>query len=135
VLIPDEKAMLDFARRLAAKARVGDVIRLIGGLGAGKTTFARGFIAASGFSGPVTSPTFTLIQEYPTNPPVCHVDLYRLENIADINALGLDDYSRSHVMLVEWADKANETLPKGGCTIRFEIVPEGRLVTVEESAQ
>lgn len=79
----------------------------MGELGAGKTTLVRGIIGALGHLGEVRSPTFNLVQEYETVPPVCHVDLYRLENIRQVIDLGLTDYMTTHALLIEWIERAN----------------------------
>lgn len=91
---------------LARTARPGDVITLSGPLGVGKTAFARGFIAALGHPGEVPSPSFAIVQPYDdVDPPVWHVDLYRIEDPSEINELGLDGALDS-VLLVEWPERA-----------------------------
>ena len=74
-----------------------------GELGAGKTTWVRGLLAAYGFEGPVRSPTFNLIQTFDTLPPVMHADLYRVKSYEGI---GLEDYLETHLCLIEWPDRA-----------------------------
>src|SRR5689334_13856318 len=87
---------------LARVARPGDVIALSGTLGIGKTTFARGFIAALGHDTDVPSPSFAIVQPYEDlDPPVWHVDLYRIEEPTEIDELGLDAATDA-VLLVEW---------------------------------
>lgn len=101
----------DLAARLAHAARRGDVIVLQGSLGAGKTTFAQGFARGLGVEGPVTSPTFTLVRQYPcTLGQVVHVDVYRLEHLAEVADLGLSDLVEDGVALVEWGDMARPAL-------------------------
>lgn len=78
------------------------MVLLEGPLGAGKTTFVRGALAALGHTGPVKSPTFSLMQEHDTVPPVLHADLYRVASAA---GLGLEDYLVSHLCLIEWPDR------------------------------
>jgi tRNA threonylcarbamoyladenosine biosynthesis protein TsaE len=93
--------------RLAQVARGGDCVALIGDLGAGKTTFVAGLVAALG-GGMATSPTFSLVNEYPGGRLVVgHVDLYRIEREAELRELGLDEIlgDRRGITLVEWADK------------------------------
>jgi tRNA threonylcarbamoyladenosine biosynthesis protein TsaE len=93
----------------AALARVatgGDVITLSGPLGVGKTALARGFIAALGHDGEVPSPSFAIVQPYEdVDPPVWHVDLYRIEDLSEIEELGLDAAADA-ILLVEWPDRA-----------------------------
>ena len=99
------------AARLAGVARRGDVIVLQGHLGAGKTTFAQGFARGLGVEGPVTSPTFTLVRQYPcTLGQLVHVDVYRLDHLAEVADLGLADLVEEGVALVEWGDVARPAL-------------------------
>ncbi len=102
----DEAGLRTLGARLAAVLRPGDVVALSGELGAGKTTLARAIIAALGHGGEVPSPTFTLVQTYPDlDVPVAHSDLYRLENPAETDALGLDDWLVDGAILVEWPER------------------------------
>lgn len=119
----------DFARG----AGPGDVFRLIGELGAGKTTFARGFIHALGYEGEVRSPTFNLVHVYDTAPPVCHVDLYRLDSPKDVAHLGLGDYVETHVLLIEWAERAGGFFAESSTTLRFFIDGEKRRIEMEQA--
>jgi tRNA threonylcarbamoyladenosine biosynthesis protein TsaE len=122
--------MLRLGAEFAREAAPGMVIRLVGPLGAGKTTFARGFIRALGYDGEVRSPTFNLVQEYDTHPPVCHVDLYRLDGPEQVADLGLQDYLASHTMLVEWAERAASLLPDDCITVDIQFSEQGREVSV-----
>lgn len=120
--------MVEFGARLARQARPGMVFRLIGPLGVGKTTLVRGFLRGLGYEGDIRSPTFNLLYEYPTTPPVCHVDLYRLEDIREILLLGLEDYRNTHVLLVEWAEKAGDLLNHEAITIMLRFADGERIV-------
>ncbi len=102
-------ALHDTAARLAGVLRPGDVVALSGDLGAGKTTFARGILRALGWAGEVPSPTFTLVQPYDTTPEVWHVDLYRLNDARDADALGLFDTDAA--LLIEWPERLGPRLP------------------------
>jgi tRNA threonylcarbamoyladenosine biosynthesis protein TsaE len=98
----------EFARTLAP----GDVVALEGELGAGKTVFAKGVASALGVSAEVTSPTFTLIQEYRGRLPLYHMDLYRLRDIREILDIGAEEFLYGDgVCLVEWAEKLENFLP------------------------
>ena len=91
--------------RLALVSRSGDVITLSGPLGVGKTALARGFIAALGHQGDVPSPSFAIVQPYEEiDPPVWHVDLYRIEKPSEVEELGLDSAGDA-VLLVEWPER------------------------------
>ncbi len=95
-----KKLGADFATRL----KPGDVVFLHGVLGAGKTTLVRGLLEKLGFDGPVRSPTFNIVQEFPTDPPLLHVDLFRVRTH---HGLGLEDYLSTHVVLIEWPERAS----------------------------
>ncbi len=110
------------ARRLATVARAGDLVGLIGDLGAGKTQFAKGFAAGLGIEGTVSSPTFVLMAEYAGRLPLFHLDLYRLDDAED--ALGgglLDERQLAGVVLVEWAERLGDALPAG----RLDVLIDG----------
>ena len=108
-----------FGRELAGQLRVGDVIALTGDLGAGKTCLVKGIAAGLGITQEITSPTFTVIHEY---PPLAHVDLYRLESAYGI---GLEDYlGGPWITVIEWAEKIRTLLPDHTKWIRMEVVDE-----------
>jgi len=122
---------------LAAACRPGDTLLLVGGLGAGKTTFAQGFAAGLGVTGPVTSPTFTLVRQYPCQGPtgvteLLHADVYRLDHLREVEELGLPELvERSAVALVEWGDVAAPVLGDDPLTVQLSPQPgETRSVTV-----
>ncbi len=100
----NESALQAFAARLAEGVQPGDVVLLRGPLGAGKTTFVRGFLRGIGHNGEVRSPTFSLIHLYETTPPVLHADLYRVESVL---GLGLEDELDDRVSFIEWPDRAD----------------------------
>jgi len=111
-----ESETVGLAVRLAGVARPGDIILLSGDLGTGKTAFARGFVQEllrkTGAVEDVPSPTFTLVQTYDTAlGPVWHADLYRLEDSAELDELGLLDAGADAVILVEWPERAGDLWP------------------------
>jgi tRNA threonylcarbamoyladenosine biosynthesis protein TsaE len=108
--------------RLAAAARPGDLLCLVGDLGAGKTQLAKGFAEGLGVTDTVSSPTFVLMSEYAGRLPLFHVDLYRLEDAADALAGGLiDERQLEGVALVEWAERLGDALPLA----RLDVLIEG----------
>jgi tRNA threonylcarbamoyl adenosine modification protein YjeE len=112
--LPSEAATVSIARRLAAVARSGDVIALSGDLGAGKTCFARGFIAAlTGQAEEAPSPTFTLLQTYDSDAgTIWHFDLYRLTRADDALEIGLEDALAEGITLIEWPERIANLLPR-----------------------
>ena len=98
--------------RLAAVLRPGDVIAFRGGLGAGKTAFTRGLARGLGITEPVTSPTYTIVNEYPQGRlPLFHFDMYRLRDADELFDLGWEDYlARGGVCAVEWSENVWEAL-------------------------
>jgi tRNA threonylcarbamoyladenosine biosynthesis protein TsaE len=119
-MIVAEAGLEAVAGRLAAALRPGDVVALSGELGAGKTTFARGVLRGLGWTGEVPSPSFTLVQTYPTDPPLWHVDLYRLDSAAEADALGLDDAWDSAVVVIEWPERLGDRLPADALRLRLD---------------
>lgn len=122
--INSDEAMQGLGRQLARVLMPGDLVYLIGNLGAGKTTLVRGFARASGYKGRVTSPTFTLMNIYETDPPIYHFDFYRLEGV-DLAELGLDDYlERAGISFIEWPLIGNNSLPEEALVINIEITDD-----------
>ena len=90
---------------LGERLRAGDVVLLTGELGAGKTTFVRGVAQGTGSSAPVASPTFQLVRIYPGRVQLSHVDLYRVENSAELRDLGLEELAAQGAVVVEWGER------------------------------
>lgn len=106
------------------------VVELSGELGSGKSTFARGVLRALGASGPIRSPSYTLLENYALpDVQVVHLDLYRLNDPTELENLGLADYhARGFLWLVEWPERAAGRLPAAELRYRFSIEPEGHLI-------
>jgi len=120
-------------RGLGALLAAGDIVLLFGDLGAGKTAFVRGLAQGLGLSGDeVSSPTFTLVQEYRGGRcPLIHVDLYRLNWPQEIDDLGLDELGMTGVLSIEWAEKFPYA-PERAVHVRIEHIGETeRRVTIE----
>ena len=113
---------------LAAVLRPGDVVALSGPLGAGKTTLARGVLAALGLSGEAPSPSFSLVIAYDppdVRMPLWHVDLYRIEDREEIDELGLDDALADTVLLIEWPERMGGHLWDHTLHLSLEPEPTG----------
>jgi len=108
MILEDEEATARLGACLARLVRPGEVITLSGPLGVGKTALARGFIAAIGYGGEVPSPSFSIVQPYEgLQLPVWHVDLYRIQELGEVEELGLDA-AVDAVLIVEWPEHAGE---------------------------
>ena len=132
MILADEEATAALGAALARVAGAGDVIALSGGLGAGKTTLARGFLATLGHAGEVPSPSFAIVQPYDDiQPPVWHVDLYRIEDASEVEELGLDAAADA-VLLVEWPDRAGQEVWPEALSLRLDVAPNGdRILTAK----
>ena len=127
LVLSDLAATAALARRIAAVARTGDIIGLSGDLGAGKTTFARFFIAAYGGEGEeVPSPTFSLAQVYPlAQATVWHFDLFRLRRREEAFELGIEEAFAEGISLIEWPERLGPLLPADRLDIRFTMSGRG----------
>jgi len=112
-----------FGKELGHLARAGDVILLVGNLGAGKTCLTQGIAWGLNIDGYARSPSFVVVKEYRGRLPMYHIDLYRLDNIAEIIDLGLDDYLYGNgLCVVEWADKALDLMPPQNLLIKIDLL-------------
>ena len=124
----DEAAMLAFGAAIAPLLRAGDVIALRGGLGAGKTTLTRGILAALGLQEEAPSPTFAIVQPYApleVNLPLAHVDLYRIDDVADLGELGLDEYLYDGALVIEWPERMGARLWPDTLILDIAVMPDG----------
>ncbi|MDP3315692.1 MAG: tRNA (adenosine(37)-N6)-threonylcarbamoyltransferase complex ATPase subunit type 1 TsaE [Devosia sp.] len=136
--LPNEAATERLGATLAARLRPRDVVALVGGLGAGKTTLARAVLrAASGQPGLVVpSPTFTLVEVYDTPRGVFwHFDLYRLEQPEQVFELGWEEARIDGIALVEWAERLGPLLPHERLTVTLSIEGDARRATLEGEAR
>lgn len=116
---------VDATRQLGAAVaglvRSGDLLLLVGDLGAGKTAFTQGFAAALGIEEQITSPTFTLVRTYPGPLPVNHLDVYRLEQVSEAEDLGIGELLENGVTVIEWGDTIAGALPPDYLELRFTL--------------
>jgi tRNA threonylcarbamoyladenosine biosynthesis protein TsaE len=129
--LESERATRELAARVAPHVRAGDLIVLTGPLGSGKTFFARAFCRALGLPARtrVPSPTFTLVHEHPTTPPVSHADLYRLRDENDVRGLGLDSQrDDGRVLLVEWGEPYIAALGGDALVLTLSLGPRRALL-------
>ena len=131
---PDETLAL--GRRIGRAAKPGDVLALVGDLGAGKTVLAKGVAEGLGAAAAreVVSPTFVLCREYPDGRlPLYHFDAYRLRGAADLEGIGASEvFGGEGLSLVEWADRAPQALPPDRLEVNLEVTgPESRRLTFE----
>jgi tRNA threonylcarbamoyladenosine biosynthesis protein TsaE len=120
-----EEETIALGERLAHEFPAKQVVLLIGQLGAGKTTLAKGIVKGLGAADPdeVSSPTFTLIHEYGSEGRVFHIDLYRLDQPREVATLGLDDlFDRQAIVLIEWGERFPQFLPAERTEIRVRTM-------------
>lgn len=124
--------MAQWGRWLGERLMAGDVLALYGGLGVGKTTLVRGIAEALHVQEPVTSPTYTIINEYEGDMPVYHIDAYRLHGSDDAFSIGIEDYLYGNgICIIEWAERIQEVLPEEAISVDISITgATDRLLTL-----
>ena len=128
---PEETAVL--GEQLGKSCRGGEVVLLLGDLGAGKTCFTQGIARGLGIKSKVNSPTFNLMKVYKIKSGVlCHIDAYRLNSGNDLIAIGLDDYLEKEdaIVVIEWAERVKDIWPKNKIKIEFKNFKDGRKIKI-----
>ena len=116
----DPQETIQLGKYFANFVEKGDVFAFVGDLASGKTTFIKGILKGLNFDKPVTSPTFTLVNEYDAKYPVIHIDCYREDELERWIKLGMNDYmDEKNIVIIEWADKMKALLPKNTIQIKF----------------
>ena len=125
---------IEIAKRFSKTLKSGDIILLDGDLGAGKTVFAKGIVSAlSNNTEVAVSPTFVIVNTYKCTPPVYHFDLYRINDVSELDAIGAEEYFYSDgICLIEWPTRALELFPQYAIKVYIEkIDSEKRVIKVE----
>ncbi len=135
ISLPDVAATEALGRQLAVRLHAGSVLTLSGPLGAGKTSLVRALVAElGGDPHTVSSPTFTLMNVYASQPPVYHVDAYRLERPEQLDGLGFWELAEDGIGIIEWPERILESLPRSG-VLRVTMSHRGdgsRIAVVDE---
>jgi tRNA threonylcarbamoyladenosine biosynthesis protein TsaE len=130
------RATQKLGETLAGLLEAGDVILLSGELGAGKTCLVQGVAKGLGFTGPVTSKSFVLVGEYAGRLKLYHADLFRLDSAEAVEDLGLKEYTRNGVLMVEWAERAWDALPEEYLGVGIDITgPRRRRINFKANSQ
>lgn len=120
---PEDTVLL--GERIARSLKPNDVVAITGELGAGKTTLIQGVAKGLGINNWITSPTFTLINEFTGKLNLYHVDLYRIDSVADAEDIAIEEYfNKGGVTVIEWAEKIGPILPAGTVEIKISIVSD-----------
>ncbi len=125
---------IEFAKEIGSRLKKGDIVAYTGGLGAGKTTFTRGLAMGLGMEDNVTSPTFSLVNEYHSRDiSLYHFDMYRIMGADDLETTGFYDYSTDDsVFAIEWSENISEELPDNAVIINIERIDDNtRRITVK----
>jgi len=130
--LPNEEATLLFAKKLVSVIDDVHLITLSGELGAGKTTFVRGFLRALNYQGTVKSPTYTFVEAYDLSRQIVHFDFYRLTDPNELIDLGVEDYFGGEALcLVEWPERVEGWLPASDIDINLQVQDYGRIATLK----
>ena len=119
-----DEETLNFARKIAKYLTKNDIVILTGELGSGKTKFVEGILSHFGIEDSISSPTFTIVNQYDTKDfPIYHFDVYRLQDVSEFYEIGGEEYFENGLCLIEWGEFIQEALPKKYIQICFEKNP------------
>jgi len=137
IITNSETETIHEGEKLGRTLTPGAIVALYGQLGAGKTAFTRGLASGLGITANVSSPTFTIVNEYPGNIPLFHFDMYRLESDNELFDIGWDDYlDRGGVCAVEWSEKTPGAFPAETITVRLEnLGGDSRRLEIKQGEQ
>lgn len=125
IIVDNLKETMKLGEKIGSLVNSGDILCLTGDLGTGKTHFVKGLALGLKISEPITSPTFTLVNEYEGRLKLNHFDVYRIEEPDEINTIGFDEYIfSSAVSIIEWSDLIQEFIPEENLHIHIEKLPE-----------
>lgn len=137
IILNSEKETIEFGEKIAAHLKKGDIIILIGDLGSGKTKLTEGILTYFGLQDEISSPTFTIVNEYETEKfPIYHFDVYRLEDEDEFLAIGGEEYFEKGVSIIEWGEMIENILPQNYTKITFskDVNDENkRIIEIEEN--
>ena len=121
IIVQTPEKCMELGEKISSKLKPGDIVSLEGELGAGKTTFVKGILKGLNYKYEVTSPTFTLINEYEADTKVIHIDFYRENDTKRWEVIGLDEYLYSdNIVILEWGNMVRDLLPDDIISIFFE---------------
>jgi len=125
IITKSETETIEEGRKLAENLKAGSVVALYGDLGAGKTAFTRGVAAGLGIDDSVSSPTFTIVNEYLGSIPLFHFDMYRLNNENELFDIGWDDYlERGGICVVEWSERVPGAFPPDTVVVKLKYLDD-----------
>ena len=134
----NEQDTINFATRLAANLKIGDIIVLSGDLGAGKTKFTQGILKYFNLENEISSPTFTIVNEYTNSTiPIYHFDVYRLADVDEFYAIGGEEYFSKGICIIEWGELIESILPANHIkiTINKDFANENQRKIIIENAE
>lgn len=126
IITKNEKGTFEFAEKFATTLKGGDIVLLSGDLGAGKTVFSKGIVSKlSNGKEIAVSPTFVIVNVYNCEPPVYHFDLYRINDVSELDGIGAEEYFYSDgICLVEWSERASEVFPSNAIRVTIEKIDD-----------